>query len=82
MTAVCALGNDRVTLRIGDVTTQASGNVPLIWGDVPQRNRNFTGQEEILARLRAGLGEEPASGVAAALPTRALQGWAESERRR
>jgi len=25
---------------------------PLIWGNVPQRNRNFTGRENILAELR------------------------------
>lgn len=53
---------------------QAPGDVPVIWGDVPQRNRNFTGREEILTRLREGLGEGSASAVAAVLPTRALQG--------
>lgn len=53
---------------------QAPGDVPVIWGDVPQRNRNFTGREEILTRLREGLGEKSASTVAVVLPTRALQG--------
>lgn len=27
--------------------------VPLIWGNVPQRNKNFTGRTELLAELRA-----------------------------
>jgi hypothetical protein len=52
----------------------APGTVPVIWGEVPQRNRNFTGREEILTRLREGFRKEPASTVAAVLPTRALQG--------
>lgn len=29
-------------------------NVPTIWGDVPTRNKNFTGRVEILAKLREG----------------------------
>ena len=29
-------------------------NAPEIWGDVPTRNKNFTGRVDILARLRAG----------------------------
>jgi len=28
--------------------------VPVIWGDVPTRNKNFTGRDEILDRLREG----------------------------
>jgi tetratricopeptide (TPR) repeat protein len=32
--------------------TAVSGTVPLIWGAVPPRNRNFTGRADILARLR------------------------------
>ncbi|SHM99795.1 FxSxx-COOH system tetratricopeptide repeat protein [Cryptosporangium aurantiacum] len=28
------------------------GGVPAIWGNVPQRNRNFTGRETLLERLR------------------------------
>ena len=77
ITAVWTLGNDPLTPKIGHVTTSpASGPraVPAIWGDVPQRNRNFTGREEILAGLREGLREESAGTVAAVLPTRALQG--------
>jgi tetratricopeptide (TPR) repeat protein len=29
-------------------------SVPTIWGNVPQRNKNFTGRVDILARLRQG----------------------------
>ncbi|HEY1705667.1 MAG TPA: FxSxx-COOH system tetratricopeptide repeat protein, partial [Trebonia sp.] len=29
-------------------------SVPAVWGDVPSRNKNFTGREDILARLRRG----------------------------
>lgn len=32
-----------------------SGQVPHIWGKVPQRNKNFTGREDLLRRLRAGV---------------------------
>jgi tetratricopeptide (TPR) repeat protein len=50
--------------------------VPVIWGDVPPRNKNFTGREAILARLRRGA----SSKITAVLPTedplpRALRGW-------
>lgn len=37
---------------------------PRIWGNVPQRNRNFTGRETLLERLQERLG----SGVTAVLP--------------
>ncbi|MFE3164241.1 FxSxx-COOH system tetratricopeptide repeat protein [Streptomyces sp. NPDC059224] len=37
---------------------------PRIWGNVPQRNRNFTGREALLERLR----ERLRGGVAAVLP--------------
>jgi len=33
----------------------ASARVPQIWGNVPQRNKNFTGRSDILALLRDGL---------------------------
>jgi tetratricopeptide (TPR) repeat protein len=39
-------------------------SVPAIWGDVPTRNRNFTGRVEILARLREGA----SSRITAVLP--------------
>lgn len=54
--------------------TQTLGAVPAIWGDVPQRNKNFTGREEILTRLREGLREGSASTVTVVLPPQALQG--------
>jgi Tetratricopeptide repeat len=40
-----------------------------VWGNVPQRNKNFTGRQEILARLR----QDVSSTVTAVLP-HALQG--------
>jgi tetratricopeptide (TPR) repeat protein len=39
-------------------------SVPTIWGDVPPRNKNFTGRADILTRLRAGA----SSRVMAVLP--------------
>jgi tetratricopeptide (TPR) repeat protein len=44
--------------------------VPAIWGNVPQRIKNFTGRQDILDQLRATV----ANGVTAVLP-HALQGW-------
>lgn len=49
--------------------------VPVIWGNVPQRNKNFTGRDDILGILRQGLSTD----VTAVLPTEgslptALQG--------
>src|SRR5580658_8974674 len=41
-----------------------SGAVPVIWGDVPPRNKNFTGRENILGRLRQGA----SSRITAVLP--------------
>jgi tetratricopeptide (TPR) repeat protein len=51
------------------------GPVPVIWGDVPQRNKNFTGRTEILDRLR----RDASSKITAVLPRedplpQALQG--------
>ena len=40
------------------------GSVPVIWGDVPTRNKNFTGRDDILERLREGV----SSRVTAVLP--------------
>lgn len=42
---------------------------PVVWGNVPQRNKNFTGRDHILESLRAGL----ASSVTVVVP-HALQG--------
>jgi tetratricopeptide (TPR) repeat protein len=50
-------------------TSLASGSVPSVWGNVPQRNKNFTGRNDILDVLRAGL----TNSVTAVLP-HALQG--------
>src|ERR1700676_1129366 len=46
--------------------TRAS--IPAIWGDVPTRNKNFTGRSDILARLRDGV----SSRVTAVLPEQDL----------
>jgi hypothetical protein len=43
--------------------------VPAVWGNVPQRNKNFTGRREVLERLRQGV----SSTVTAVVP-HALQG--------
>lgn len=63
-----------------------SSGVPAVWGDIPPRNKNFTGREAILARLRRGA----SSKITAVLPSeesvpkpirtedpapRALRGW-------
>ena len=40
------------------------GSIPAIWGDVPTRNKNFTGRDDILALLRDGA----SSRVTAVLP--------------
>jgi tetratricopeptide (TPR) repeat protein len=43
---------------IGPMTAPDAGTpaprVPTIWGNVPQRNKNFTGRKDILVRLREG----------------------------
>jgi tetratricopeptide (TPR) repeat protein len=49
--------------------SQQAPGIPAIWGNVPQRNKNFTGREDVLARLRQGLSNT----VTAVLP-HALQG--------
>jgi hypothetical protein len=33
--------------------------VPVTWGSVPQHNKNFTGRDDILARLRRGAEPDP-----------------------
>jgi tetratricopeptide (TPR) repeat protein len=56
----------------GEGTSAAA--VPAIWGNVPQRNKNFTGRVDILSRLRHGA----SSKITAVLPEdpmpQALQG--------
>ncbi len=54
--------------------SKLAGPVPAIWGDVPQRNKNFTGREAIFTRLR-----DTSSQVTAVVPEQdplpqALQG--------
>ena len=44
--------------------TMPRGGVPVIWGNVPTRNKNFTGRDDILDRLREGA----SSRVTAVLP--------------
>jgi Tetratricopeptide repeat/NB-ARC domain len=48
---------------------QAPADVPVIWGNVPQRNKNFTGRDDVLTQLREGV----SSMVTVVLP-HALQG--------
>lgn len=35
--------------------TQDNARIPTVWGNVPQRNKNFTGREELLNALREGI---------------------------
>jgi hypothetical protein len=55
---------------------EAPTSVPVIWGNVPQRNKNFTGRADILARLREDTPDRVTAVLAAGdpLPT-ALQGF-------
>ena len=46
------------------------GRIPEVWGGVPQRNKNFTGRDALLAHLRAAMASE----VTAVLP-HALHGF-------
>jgi tetratricopeptide (TPR) repeat protein len=57
-------------MTTSDVRPPSSGGVPLIWSNVPQRNKNFTGRTDVLDRLRQGV----SSVVAVVLP-QALQGF-------
>src|SRR5260370_31429949 len=60
-------------MTVPGVGTSAA-TVPAIWGNVPQRNKNFTGRVDILTRL----GQGASSKVTAVLPEdplpQALQG--------
>src|ERR1700760_3318960 len=65
------------------------GAAPVVWGDVPPRNKNFTGREAILTPLRRGASKSASKSseydnVTVVLPTgdadpdpppRALRGW-------
>jgi tetratricopeptide (TPR) repeat protein len=50
-------------MTVPEASMPRGGN-PVIWGDVPTRNKNFTGRDDILDRLREGT----SSRVAAVLP--------------
>ncbi|MGQ4384799.1 FxSxx-COOH system tetratricopeptide repeat protein [Streptomyces sp. SAS_270] len=56
----------------GSVSTpsQPAAPPPRLWGNVPQRNRNFTGREDLLTQLRQRL----ATGVTTAVLPEALHG--------
>ncbi|GGX93554.1 FxSxx-COOH system tetratricopeptide repeat protein [Streptomyces hiroshimensis] len=41
---------------------------PRLWGNVPQKNRNFTGREELLARLHTRLTADDDNEITAVLP--------------
>lgn len=57
------------------VSDSPSASVPRYWGNVPQRNKNFTGRADIIKQLRQGA----SSNVTAVVPSgplpRALQGF-------
>jgi tetratricopeptide (TPR) repeat protein len=50
-------------------------NKPRIWGNVPQRNKNFTGRAEVLEQLRRGVSTDVTAVVPGDPLPRALQGF-------
>lgn len=48
-------------------TSRASGRSPDVWGKVPQRNKNFTGRDDLLEQLRKGVTAEVTAVVPHAL---------------
>ncbi len=46
---------------------QTPGRTPEVWGKIPQRNRNFTGREDLLGQLHAGIASEVTAVVPHAL---------------
>ena len=42
--------------------------IPPVWGNVPQRNKNFTGREELLTALRDGIARQVTAVVPALMP--------------
>ena len=52
----------------------AGRSVPAIWQNIPQRNKNFTGREDILGQLRNPSGSKVTAVVPSAPLPRALQG--------
>lgn len=51
-------------MTVVEASMPRGGTPPVIWGDVPTRNKNFTGRDDILDRLREGA----SSRVTAVLP--------------
>jgi len=45
----------------------AGRGVPEVWGKVPPRNKNFTGREDLLSQLHAGISGQPSAVVPHAL---------------
>jgi len=58
------IGGGQMAISHASGTGRPMGRVPDVWGKVPPRNKNFTGREELLARLREGI----AGQVTAVLP--------------
>lgn len=44
-----------MTLSQSTGTIRPSGRFPKVWGKIPPQNKNFTGREELLERLRNGI---------------------------
>lgn len=58
-----------MTTSPGSGVARPAGHVPEVWGRVPQRNKNFTGREELLSQLHANI-----SGQVTAVVPHALHG--------
>ncbi|MGI8329943.1 FxSxx-COOH system tetratricopeptide repeat protein [Actinomadura scrupuli] len=56
-----------MTLRESARPGRLPGSVPEIWGRIPPRNKNFTGREELLDKLRAGIVDQVTAVVPHAL---------------
>jgi tetratricopeptide (TPR) repeat protein len=52
----------------------ATGSVPAIWGNVPQRNKNFTGRTDVLAQLRPAAARKVTAVLQGGPLPQALQG--------
>jgi tetratricopeptide (TPR) repeat protein len=63
-------------MAAGAPTTRLTERLPKVWGDVPQRNDNFTGREELLERLHEEL---TARRQTAVLPLHGMGGVGKSQ---